>query len=39
MFIGGVAELVTGWLQGALEATPEEIVEAATANFTATAHR
>jgi AcrR family transcriptional regulator len=39
MFIGGVAELVTGWLLGALEATPEEIVEAATANFTATAHR
>jgi AcrR family transcriptional regulator len=39
MFIGGVAEMVTGWLQGALEASPEEIVEAATRNFTATAHR
>jgi AcrR family transcriptional regulator len=39
MFIGGVAELVTGWLQGAIEASPEAIVEAATHNFTATAHR
>lgn len=39
MFIGGVAELVTGWLQGVLEASPQAIVEAATRNFTATAHR
>lgn len=39
MFIGGVAELVTGWLEGALQATPEEIVEAATLSFTATTHR
>ncbi len=39
MFIGGVAELVTGWLEGMFAASPEEIVEAATLNFTATAHR
>jgi len=39
MFIGGVAELVSGWLQGAVEASPTQIVEAATLNFTATAHR
>lgn len=39
MFIGGVAEMVTGWLTGAIEASPEAIVEAATHTFTATAHR
>ncbi|NRQ48930.1 TetR/AcrR family transcriptional regulator [Aeromicrobium stalagmiti] len=39
MFIGGVAELVTGWLEGTLEATPDDIVDAATHHFTATAHR
>ncbi len=39
MFIGGVAELVTTWLEGALEASPDDIVEAATHHFTATAHR
>lgn len=37
MFVGGVAQLVTSWLDGSLPATPEEIVEAATRNFTATA--
>jgi AcrR family transcriptional regulator len=30
LFIGGVAELITAWLDGAIEATPEEIVDAAT---------
>lgn len=39
MFIGGVAELVTEWIEGALEATPNEISDAATHAFTSTAHR
>ena len=39
MFIGGVAELVTAWIEGTLEAGPDDIVEAATHHFTATAHR
>lgn len=30
MFVGGMAELVTAWLDGALDATPEQIVTAAT---------
>ena len=29
LFIGGMAELVTAWLDGAIEATAEEIIEAA----------
>ncbi len=33
LFIGGMAELVTAWLDGSLEATPEELVDAATAMF------
>ena len=33
LFIGGMAELITAWLDGALEATPEEIVEAAARGF------
>lgn len=39
MFIGGVAQLVTDWLEGAVEATPDEIVDAATYLHEATAHR
>ncbi len=39
MFIGGLAELVTTWLEGSLAATPDDIVEAATHHFTTTAHR
>jgi AcrR family transcriptional regulator len=39
LFIGGVAQLVTGWLDGTLEASPEEIVGAASHAFTALAHR
>jgi len=30
LFIGGMAELITAWLDGALDATPEEIVEEAS---------
>lgn len=33
IFIGGMAELVTAWLQGALEATPTELVDAASRSF------
>lgn len=39
MFIGGVAELVTAWIEGSITASPEEVVEAATHHFTMTAHR
>ena len=39
MFIGGVAELVTAWIEGTVPATPDEIIDAATRHFTATAHR
>lgn len=37
MFVGGVAQLVTSWLDGTLPATPEEIVQAAARTFTQTA--
>lgn len=37
MFVGGVAQLVTSWLDGSLPATAEEIIEAAARNFTRTA--
>ena len=30
LFIGGMAELITAWLDGTLKATPEEIVDAST---------
>lgn len=33
LFIGGMAELVTAWLDGTLSATPEEIVQAAAHSF------
>lgn len=39
MFIGGVAELVTAWIDGTITASPDEVIEAATHHFTATAHR
>ncbi|WP_175420394.1 TetR/AcrR family transcriptional regulator [Rhodococcus sp. SGAir0479] len=39
MFVGGLAELITAWLGGEIDATPEHIVDAATAQFTSTAHR
>lgn len=33
LFIGGMAELVTAWLEGALDAAPDEVVEAAVRSF------
>lgn len=39
MFIGGLAQLVTDWLEGAFVATPEDIVDAAVRLHEATAHR
>ena len=33
LFVGGMAELITRWLSGTLEATPEELVEAAARSF------
>ncbi|MCW2841218.1 MAG: TetR family transcriptional regulator [Aeromicrobium sp.] len=39
MFIGGVAELVTGWVEGSVPVTPAELVAAATHLFTVTARR
>ena len=33
LFIGGVAELVTAWLDGAAEATPDELVAASAHSF------
>jgi len=39
IFIGGLSELVAGWLDGSVDAGPDEIVEAATRAFTRLAHR
>ncbi|WP_336880008.1 TetR/AcrR family transcriptional regulator [Rhodococcus globerulus] len=39
LFVGGLAELVTAWLNEEISITPKEIVEAATYQFTSTAHR
>ncbi|MES9512731.1 TetR/AcrR family transcriptional regulator [Rhodococcus erythropolis] len=39
LFVGGLAELVTAWLNEEIAITPDEIVEAATYQFTSTAHR
>ncbi|MGW6656619.1 TetR/AcrR family transcriptional regulator [Rhodococcus sp. NPDC055024] len=39
LFVGGLAELVTAWLNEEIAISPEEIVEAATYQFTSTAHR
>lgn len=33
LFIGGMAELITAWLDGAIEAAPEDIVAAASRSF------
>jgi AcrR family transcriptional regulator len=35
LFIGGMAELVSAWLDGSLAASPEQLVDAATAAFIA----
>ena len=39
LFVGGLAELVTAWLNEAISITPAEIVDAATYHFPSTAHR
>ncbi|MGA8988452.1 TetR/AcrR family transcriptional regulator [Aeromicrobium sp.] len=39
MFIGGVAELVTAWIEGGITVSPDELADSATHYFTATAHR
>jgi len=39
LFVGGLSELVTAWLNGEIDITPAEIVDAATFQFTSTAHR
>ena len=39
LFVGGLAELVTAWLNDEIAITPEEIIDAATHQFTSTAHR
>ncbi len=39
LFVGGLAELLSAWLAGTLDATPEAIVDAATRHYLATAHR
>lgn len=33
LFVGGLVELVTAWLEGVVEATPEEVVESASRGF------
>ncbi|HWI42931.1 MAG TPA: TetR/AcrR family transcriptional regulator [Nocardioides sp.] len=33
LFVGGMAELITAWLDGAIAATPEDLVAAATRSF------
>lgn len=39
LFIGGLAELVIAWLNDEIDMTPADIVDAATRQFIATAHR
>jgi hypothetical protein len=39
LFVGGLSELITAWLNGEIEVSPEQIVDAATYQFTSTAHR
>lgn len=38
-FIGGVVEIVAAWIDDTLEASPDDIVNAVTHQFLATAHR
>ena len=33
LFVGGMAELVTAWLDGAVDATPDDLIEAASRGF------
>ena len=39
LFIGGLAELVVAWLGDEIDATPQQIVDAATRQFLSAAHR
>ena len=39
LFVGGLSELVAGWIEGTLETDPAELVDAATRAFTRLAHR
>jgi AcrR family transcriptional regulator len=39
LFVGGLAELVSAWIDQEIDASPNDIVEAATHHFTVTAHR
>ncbi|HWC84513.1 MAG TPA: TetR/AcrR family transcriptional regulator [Pseudonocardiaceae bacterium] len=39
LFAGGLAELVAAWLTGEIDATTEQIIDAAADQFAATAHR
>lgn len=39
LFVGGLAELLSAWLTGALDVGPDAIVDAATRQYLATAHR
>ena len=39
LFVGGLAELLAAWLAGDLDATREQVVDAAARHFRATAHR
>lgn len=39
LFVGGLAELVSAWIDEEIDASPSDIVEAATHHFTVTAHR
>ncbi|TVT55415.1 TetR/AcrR family transcriptional regulator [Amycolatopsis rhizosphaerae] len=39
LFVGGLAEVLTGWLTGRLATTPEELVDAATHQFVTAMHR
>lgn len=39
LFVGGLAELVSAWIDEEIDASPNDIVEAATHHFTVTAHR
>lgn len=39
LFVGGLAEVMTAWLRGEVDVTPEQIVDAATRHYLVTAHR
>ena len=39
LFVGGLAELIAGWLAGTVDATREQVVAAVARHYEATAHR